>query len=198
MSFQRNTVRVWFGTLVLALSVAASAAAATKGSGKLTSITIDNFGQVDDHYYRGAQPQGHDYANLSALGVKTVIDLTAEGEADTNEAGMVQSAGMKFVRIPMTTHDQPAPDAVARFLSLVNDPANQPVYVHCQGGQHRTGAMTAVYRMTHDGWTADRAFSEMEQYKFGPAFLHGTLKNFVYGYRPLTISAATATQTSRQ
>ena len=69
------------------------------------------------------------------------------------------------------------------FLQLVNDPANQPVYVHCAGGRHRTGVMTAVYRMTSDGWTADRAFKEMKDYKFGADFLHPEFKKFVYGYR---------------
>jgi hypothetical protein len=43
--------------------------------------------------------------------------------------------------------------------------------------------MTAVYRMTHDGWTSDRAFKEMKQYDFGPDFLHPEFKQFVYGYR---------------
>jgi hypothetical protein len=42
--------------------------------------------------------------------------------------------------------------------------------------------MTAVYRMTHDGWTADQAFKEMKQYKFGSDRLHPEFKQFVYGY----------------
>jgi len=42
--------------------------------------------------------------------------------------------------------------------------------------------MTAVYRMTQDHWNADRAFAEMEQYHFGPAYLHAELKKFVYTY----------------
>jgi protein tyrosine/serine phosphatase len=54
--------------------------------------------------------------------------------------------------------------------------------VHCVGGRHRTGVMTAVYRLTHDAWTADRAFSEMKQYKFGADFLHPEFKTFVYDY----------------
>ena len=45
-------------------------------------------------------------------------------------------------------------EEIAAFLNIVNDPASQPVYVHCVGGRHRTGVMTAVYRMTHDGITA--------------------------------------------
>jgi protein tyrosine/serine phosphatase len=64
----------------------------------------------------------------------------------------------------------------------VNDAAKQPVYVHCVGGRHRTGVMTAVYRMVHDGWSADRAFKEMKQFKFGADFLHREFKNFVYSY----------------
>ena len=39
---------------------------------------------------------------------------------------------MTFHRIPMTTHETPSSAKVAQFLKLVNDPANQPVYVHCQ------------------------------------------------------------------
>jgi tyrosine-protein phosphatase SIW14 len=139
---------------------------------------------------------GRDYANLAALGIKTVIDLQRDG--DESERQFVESAGMKFYRIPMTTHEPPASETLARFLQLVNDPANQPVYVHCAGGRHRTGVMTAVYRMTHDGWTADRAFTEMKQYKFGADFLHPEFKRFVYGYRadpdrPRPVPAVVAT-----
>lgn len=146
----------------------------------LANIRIDNFGQIDEHYYRGAQPEGRDYADLKALGVKTVIDLTKNGRDD--EAGLVQQAGMTFYRIPMTTSDRPADDAVAQFLKIALDPAAQPVYVHCQGGRHRTGAMTAVYRMNVDKWSADQAYNEMKQFKFEGFPGHPELKQFVYDY----------------
>jgi len=193
VSPSRASLRTAVAALVLVSSVALSASApatvatansaapASRTEQLLAKITIDNFGRVNSAYYRGAQPAGHDYGDLAALGVKTVIDLTKDGE--TGEAAAVKNAGMQFFRIPLTTSDQPRAEAVAQFLGLVNDSANQPVYVHCQGGRHRTGVMTAVYRMTQDGWDAPRAFAEMEQYKFGPAFLHSTLKDFVYGYK---------------
>ena len=154
MRSTRASARAYVGPLLFTLALAASVEAQTSRRDKLPNIGIDNFGHVNDNYYRGAQPAGRDYADLAALGVKTVVDLTEDG--DVNEPGIVQSRGMKFFRIPMTTHAQPAPQAVAQFLKLVNDPANQPVYVHCQGGRHRTGIMTAVYRMVKDGWTAIR------------------------------------------
>jgi tyrosine-protein phosphatase SIW14 len=156
------------------------------------AIGIDNFGQVSDHYYRGAQPEGHDYADLAKFGIRTIIDLTKDGEA--NESSLTKQAGMRFFRIPMTTHTAPTAEQVAQFLRIVDDPANQPVYVHCQGGRHRTGVMTAIYRMTDEGWTADRAFSEMKQYKFGPDFLHAEFKDYVYAYRPAIVHADAATK----
>src|SRR5262249_39134516 len=133
-----------------------------------------------DNYYRGAQPDGRDYADLAGVGIKTVIDLTRDGRSD--EQGLVERAGMKFYRIPLTTSDRPAAAAVTQFLKLVNDPANLPVYVHCQGGRHRTGVMTAVYRMTQNGWNADRAYQEMKQYHFEGFPGHPELKRFVYDY----------------
>ena len=176
----RVIVRVPPAALAVLLIGAASAAHAANA--RLSAIKIDNFGVVNDHYYRGAQPASADYPDLAALGVKTVIDLTRDGRDD--EKGLVEAAGMKFVRIPLTTTEAPAGMAITQFLALVTDPANQPVYVHCQGGRHRTGTMTAIYRMTQEGWTPARAYDEMKQYRFEGFPGHPELKKFVLGYRP--------------
>jgi len=85
----------------------------------------------------------------------------------------------------MTTRTAPTSAQLAEFLKIVNDPAQQPVYVHCVGGRHRTGVMTAVYRMTGDAHlSSDQAFAEMKQFKFGADFLHPEFKRFVYAYQP--------------
>jgi protein tyrosine/serine phosphatase len=155
------------------------------------TIAIDNFGEINPGYFRGAQPKGRDYATLASFGIKTVVDLRKDFEAD--EERLVDAAGMKFVRIPMTTHVAPTADQIDSFLELVNDPANQPVYVHCAGGKHRTGVMTAIYRMTKDGWSSDQAFKEMKSYKFGMDFLHPEFKRFVYAFRAAPVTPAAAT-----
>jgi protein tyrosine/serine phosphatase len=166
--------------LIAALLLAASASAQTKSSPEPAKVRIKNFGRTSDNYFRGAQPESRDYPDLAGLGVRTVIDLTRDGRPD--EQAFVQRAGMKFYRIPLTTSERPSEAAVAQFLKLVNDPANQPVFVHCQGGRHRTGVMTAVYRMTRDGWSADRAYEEMKRYHFESFPGHPVLKQFVYDY----------------
>jgi tyrosine-protein phosphatase SIW14 len=171
--------------VVLALSPAVGTAAEQTqpvGSTAIApTVRIDNFGRVNAGYYRGAQPEGRGYADLKSLGIKTVIDLQKDFKA--SEQRLVQSAGMKFYRIPMTTRVAPTKEQLESFLQIVNDPANQPVYVHCAGGRHRTGVMTAVYRMTHDGWSGEQAFKEMKDYDFGADFLHPEFKQFVYAYK---------------
>lgn len=187
-------VRTFTAALVVSLSLVVPAAAAgssgtgTDSSIALSKIRIDNFGRIDAHYYRGAQPEGQDYADLAAAGIKTVINLTSD-DAQANEKMMATGAGLAYFQIPMTTHQPPTTAQLAEFFKIVNDPANQPVYVHCVGGRHRTGVMTAAYRMAEDGWTADQAFKEMKQYKFGADFLHSEFKDFVYQYRPAVAAA---------
>jgi protein tyrosine/serine phosphatase len=169
---------------VLGLALTVPAFAQAGHSGVLDSIRIDNFARVSATYYRGSQPNGRDYTDLATLGVKTVIDLQEYGVP--TERGLVEKAGMQYVNIPMTTRVNPTEAQIAQFLSIVNDPAKQPVYVHCAGGRHRTGVMTAIYRISDEGWTSDRAFKEMKQYRFGADFLHPEFKQFVYTYRPAT------------
>ena len=180
MKMHRVLVRTYGYALLAVLAVAVPATAENNLTAKLANIRIENFGRVNDNYYRGAQPKDRDYADLAALGVKTVIDLRNDGRSD--ERGLVERAGMRFQRIPMSSSERPSDAAVAQFLKLVNDPANQPVFVHCHGGRHRTGAMTAVYRMTQEGWTAQRAYQEMKRYKFETLLGHPKLKRFVYDY----------------
>jgi tyrosine-protein phosphatase SIW14 len=182
-------VRATAAAVLVALAMAAPASAGALG-GKLANIHIDNFGQVNDHYFRGGQPKTHDYADLAAAGVKTVINLI-DG-ADPNERALVEAAGMRYVAIPMTTHVVPTPTQIAEFLKDVADPSNQPVFVHCIGGRHRTGVMTAIYRMSVEGWDSARAFAEMKTFKFGADFLHPEFKDFVLAYRPALAAAAPA------
>jgi tyrosine-protein phosphatase SIW14 len=180
-------VRV-FVAFVSAVAIAAPAIAQTTRTtpaavARVSRVQIGNFGKINDNYFRGAQPRGTDYGDLASIGVKTVIDLQADGPS--NEGGLVKAAGMSFFRIGMTTTKAPTDAQVARFLDIVNNPANQPVFVHCAGGRHRTGTMTALYRMTSDGWTPAQAYNEMKQYRFEGFPDHPVLRNYVYAYTPV-------------
>jgi protein-tyrosine phosphatase len=155
----------------------------------LSKIRIGNFGRVNTVYFRGEQPVGRDYADLAAMGIKTVIDLQADGD-NHGEKSEVEAVGMKFHRIPMTTRVVPTARQLSEFMAIVTDPARQPVYVHCKGGKHRTGVMTAIYRMEMEGWTPDRAIGEMKRYKFGATWLHSEFVRFVERYTPQNLRLA--------
>jgi uncharacterized protein (TIGR01244 family) len=184
--------RVRSAAVAVAIALSLSVAAGAKSPG-IDGIRIDNFARVNATYYRGAQPVGSDYADLARLGVKTVINLIGDEDLDSREQRSVEAQGMRYIYIPMSTRKAPTPTQVDQFLSIVNDAASQPVYVHCVGGRHRTGVMTAVYRMTHDGISSDAAFREMKQFGYGADFLHPEFKKFVYAYQPKTaVAVATA------
>lgn len=141
---------------------------------------MENFGKVNDHYYRGAQPEEGQYEQLKALGVKTVIDLRDDPK-DYAKA-KAELAGLRYINLPMSDKRYPEGESVSKFLQYANDANNWPVFVHCAGGRHRTGAMTAVYRMTVEGWQIERAYDEMKDYDFYTRWGHKAMKTFVYDY----------------
>jgi protein tyrosine/serine phosphatase len=181
--------RVAFITIsfLLALGIASSARSDNSGE-KLTSnsrtsavkVEVDNFGKVTDFYYRGAQPKGDEYNQLAAIGVRTVVDL--RNDPKDYAKTLAEQAGLKYLNLPMSDKEYPAPDAAQKFLTLVNNKEHWPVYVHCAGGRHRTGAMTAVFRMTNQGWDINRAYEEMKEYDFYTRWGHKAMKKFVYDY----------------
>ena len=193
-AFRRlSPVSVFVTAVITSLAIPSVAQAAQRN--KTPKSQIKNFGCVNETFYRGAQPKEQDYADLAAIGVKTVIDLQMGGV--DREQALVEAQGMKFYRIGMSDKNQPSPEQAELFLKIVNDPANQPVFVHCAGGRHRTGAMSAIYRITRDGWTADQAFQEMKQYDFDYGMGHGSLKRYVYDYYSRIDTKGVVVTTSR-
>jgi hypothetical protein len=136
--------------------------------------------EVAPGIYRGGQPTAEGIAWLKSIGVRTVLNLRHYHGA--SEKQMVESVGLHYERIAMTSLDEPKPEQVARFLALVRDPALRPIYVHCEHGVDRTGAMMAVYRMEDEGWSNADAYTEMES--FGAHLIFRDLRNFVKTYRP--------------
>lgn len=149
---------------------------------EVPGVSIENFGQVNEHYYRGSQPTREQFAELKRLGIKAVIDLREDYKKD--EEAQVRELGMNFYRIPLRTRVAATEEQTNHFLSIVNDPANWPVYVHCKGGRHRTGAMTGIFRISHDGWTADQVWREMKDYDFNDSIFGGppAQKKYVFAF----------------
>jgi len=131
----------------------------------LTVAGLPNLHLVAPGVYRGAQPTAGGMRELEKLGIKLVINLRAFHD-DEDE---VEGTSLRRAKISFKTWHAEEEDVV-RFLKLVNDPANQPVFFHCQHGADRTGTMSAIYRMAIQGWSSEAAVREMIEggYNFHP------------------------------
>jgi protein tyrosine/serine phosphatase len=171
--------------LILALAIYSFAPSdpltPTSPSKRFLNVTIKNFGQMDNHFYRGAQPKQEEYKQLAELGVKTIIDLRDDPLPYADKAA--EDAHMHYFNIPMSDKDYPRDESIEKFLNITNEASNWPFYVHCAGGRHRSGVMGAIYRFNHDEWSYERAYEEMKNYDFYTRFGHGALKKFVENYR---------------
>lgn len=192
---RRNFFRK-FICIFIALFACAAVCAAQETPQKVAFVKIKNFGQMDDRFYRGAQPKETDYKDLAALGIKTVIDLTEDPKP--YEKTTVESLGMRYLNIPMVDKKYPTAEATAAFLKAVEDPNTGKFFVHCAGGRHRTGAMGAVYRYEFYGWNFDQVYKEMKTYDFYTAWGHGSFKDFVKDYYERKHPSAVVTADSNQ
>lgn len=171
----RNVVASLFAVLLL------SVAAAAQSNAAFSNVNIKNFGQMDERFYRGAEPKSlEDFQALKDLGINTIIDLQEKPER--TERGMVESLGMRYINIPMVEKKYPRPEWVTAFMKTVDDPETGKFFVHCAGGRHRTGSMGAVYRMEKYGWNYDQVYAEMKQFDFYTRWGHGDFKTFVQNY----------------
>lgn len=143
-------------------------------------VDIPNFYQVDERLYRGGQPKPEGFQNLKSLGIKTVISLRGEDEKTYNEKETLKALGISFFNLPMSVYTRPKDEQVISFLETVLNKNNQPVFVHCESGRDRTGAIVAMYRVVVSGLTIKQAYKEAKNMGFWPYRGEAELKNFIH------------------
>lgn len=142
---------------------------------------LPNFHKVSDTLYRGAQPDIEGFRQLKALGIKTVVNLRSF-HSDRDEMN-----GLRFGYEHIWFKAWHAEDKeIVRFLKIVTNTNNTPVFVHCQHGADRTGTMCAIYRIAVQGWTKDAAIQEMTDGGYG---YHVVWKNLIEYLRQLDVAA---------
>lgn len=137
------------------------------------------------------------------LGIRTIINLRDEApnpnlhETYFNhhtipEEDLCDELGVKFIfiEIDLVGRDKVAqerPKAIDKFLKIMDDPNNYPVLLHCQAGLHRTGVLTAVYRMEYEGWSREMALQELRDNGFGvynATSANDYVEEYVLSYHP--------------
>ena len=141
---------------------------------------LPNFDQVSDSVYRGAQPKKGGFRRLAKFGVKTVVNLRDDDAMAKREESEARASGLQYFNIPLKRAGRPADEQVERVLAILNNTTHQPVFVHCRLGADRTGTIIAVYRISHDGWTSERA--KAEAIRHGMHFWETGMKDYIHDY----------------
>ena len=119
-----------------------------------TSVSdIYRFGQVDETLYRGGRPDPKQIPELKELGVSTVVDFTTEPFkiAGYTEAEACSKLGIKHVKIPFVSFENPSEENVKKFFDVVEDVKgkNQKMFIHCLEGKDRTGLFVELYKIRY-------------------------------------------------
>ncbi len=116
------SLKVWgmalAAVLTCAITLTANTVPENARAGSGVAVDIENFGKVNDHFYRGGQPKGRNYEQLATLGIKTIVDLREDSMSDAQSAAV--RAGLRYINLPMKGKSYPRPDAAARFLEIIN------------------------------------------------------------------------------
>ena len=159
---------------------------------------------VPGRFYRSGQLTAEGLAEVKErFGIKTVLNVQDDyPDPDVarsfwdwrtvKEHELCERLGMRYVVIapdlvPRHLVPEHRPAAIDQFLALMDDEANYPVLIHCRAGLHRTGVLTAVYRMEYQGWSPAAAFRELKAHGFGPfacTAANDYVKQYVLTYRP--------------
>lgn len=146
--------------LVVVTGIAATAA-------KRTQPALPNFHMVAEGIYRGGAPTQAGLQQLRAkYHIGTIIDLRVE-RARFTEKKLATQMGFNWVNLPMG-REAPTQKQVDTFLDILSRADEEPVFVHCQHGADRTGAMIGIYRVQVQGWSFAQAWPEMRKYGFKP------------------------------
>jgi len=127
---------------------------------------LANFGQVSPSLFRGGQPTTEGYRELKQMGFDTVISFRYEKGENSIEGRALEGLGMRFVNMPWHAWDKPTDEEVRQFFALLSADRHGKVFVHCQQGRDRTGAMVALYRIAVDHWCPASAVAEMKAYHY--------------------------------
>src|ERR1043166_9851035 len=116
MSNPRSIFAKLSAAVAIVLAIGTAVVAKKHSDGAFSHIDISNFGQMDEHFYRGTRPKEKDFAALKALGIKMVIDLT---DNTPKEKGYVEAQGMRYVNIAIPDKEDPTDAQIAEFLKEI-------------------------------------------------------------------------------
>jgi protein-tyrosine phosphatase len=155
-------------------------------------------------FYRSGQMTASGFTDtVRRYGIRTIINVQDDfpdpdlqlgpfSNDTVKESDLCRRLGVNYVWLtpdlkPRSTTGGPRPAVLDDFLAVLDDPASYPVLLHCKAGLHRTGVLSAVYRMEYNGWSNLRAYRELKAHGFGDSACtcaNDYVSQYVLRYRP--------------
>ena len=150
-----------------------------------STASITRFQMVAPGLYRGGQPERESFEHLKKNGIKTIINLRTEND----EEAIVKELGMNYIHIPVSIKiwSKIPSQAIEKYFSVLNDPANYPIFFHCRRGADRTGAMASFYRIAVQGWEPRQAYEEARG--AGMRWWYTAIKQQIHSFKPQAVAS---------
>jgi hypothetical protein len=159
---------------------------------------------VPGRLFRSGQMRTDGFAEaVRRYGIRTVINVqedqpdpdvaTSFWTGDTiKESEMCRRLDVRYVwlapdLVPRNHPPGVRPQVLDEFLALMDRESTYPALIHCKAGLHRTGLLSAVWRMEYQGWSRRAAFRELKAHGFGDSACTSAndyVAQYVLEYRP--------------
>jgi tyrosine-protein phosphatase SIW14 len=168
-------------------------------------------------FYRSGQMTVEGFTEaIRRLGLHTIINVQDDvpdpelpqsyfHRQTTRESELCRRLGVRYVMlapdlVPRREAATVQPKTIRQFLALMDDPKTYPALIHCKAGLHRTGCLTAVYRMEYLGWTPYEAVRDLRANGFGcfvSTSANDYILDYILSYRPRNEKSKVQSKTSK-
>lgn len=196
--------------IIVAVLIAAMIVAVPVIRYRMVYETEKRFREVSPgRFYRSGQMPAEAFRDkIQEHQIKVVINFQDENpdpllpESYGNEPSILESQvctenGAKYIFLSWAgdrgllprnkATSQNRPKVIDEFLKICDEHRGEPILIHCMAGLHRTGVLTAIYRMEYEGWSKADAVRELRANGFGDrkcTTANDYVLEYVFQYEP--------------
>ena len=131
---------------------------------------------------------------VKAHKIKTVIDFRGDKLQPFVDAehAFLSRIGVTHIHIP--SKQVPNEEVLDRFLSVLDNPENYPILMHCNHGEGRAVLFSSIYRIEYEGWSNEKARQATRWITYGSGFSESSSKGVFlknYKHRRLLVKRTT-------